>query len=148
MYSLNKLHRSLGPIWPFFGWTSADSIQDTFEVTTRYGTAPHSYDDLKKHFKARNPIFNIPRNIKDVATDTVISDTPAVDDGFTMAQFFAGRDTLVCDAYGTKTEKQFINTLADNVRTRGAMDTLISDGGSFEVSKKVTDFLTQVSSDC
>ena len=70
-----------------------------------------------------------------------MSDTPAVDGGSTMAQFFVGRDTLVCDAYGIKTLKQFINTLAENVRRRGSMDTLISDGGSYVVSKKVNDFL-------
>ena len=58
-----------------------------------------------------------------------------------MAQFLVGKDTLVSNAYGIKTQKQFINTLADKVHQRGAMDTLISDGGSYEVSKKVTDFL-------
>ena len=57
------------------------------------------------------------------------SDTPAVDDGSTKALFFCGHDTLVCDAYGIKSTKQFINTLSDNIRKRGAMDTLISDGG-------------------
>ena len=67
--------------------------------------------------------------------------TPGVDDGSTMAQLFIGRDTLVCDPYDVKTQNSFINTLGDNDRTRGAMDTLISDGGSYEVSKKVTDFL-------
>ena len=58
-----------------------------------------------------------------------------------MAQFFCGRDTLVCDAYGIKSTKQFINTLSDNIRKRGAMDTLISDGGKYEISKRVTDLL-------
>ena len=55
--------------------------------------------------------------------------------------FFCGRDTLVCDAYGIKSTKQFINTLSDNIRKRGAMDTLISDGGKYEISKRVTDLL-------
>ena len=50
-------------------------------------------------------------------------------------------DTLVCDAYGIKSTKQFINTLSDNIRKRGAMDTLISDGGKYEISKRVTDLL-------
>ena len=36
------------------------------------------------------------------------------------AQFFCGRDTLVCDAYGIKSTKQFINTLSDNIRKRGS----------------------------
>ena len=58
-----------------------------------------------------------------------------------MAQFFCGQDTLVYDAYGIKSTKQFINTLADMIRNRGAMHTLISDGGSYEICKKVTDLL-------
>ena len=138
-----NLHQSSPqePDWnvlrPFFAWTSPSSIKDTFNVTTRHGTAPHTQDYIKKHFKSRNPVFNIPRRSEAVATDTIFSDTPAVDDGSTMAQFFCGRDTLVCDAYGIKSTKQFINTLSDNIRKRGAMDTLISDGGN----KRVTDLL-------
>ena len=145
-YTAN-LHQSSSqePDWnalrPFFAWTSPSSIQDTFNVTTRHGIAPHTQDYIKKHFKSRNPAFNIPRRSEAVATDTIFSDTPAVDDGSTMAQFFCGRDTLVCDAYGIKSTKQFINTLSDNIRKRGAMDTLISDGGKYEISKRVTDLL-------
>ena len=142
-----NLHQSSPqvPDWnalrPFFAWTSPSSIEDTFNVTTRHGTAPHTQDYIKKHFKSRNPVFNIPRLSEAVATDTIFSDTPAVDDGSTMAQFFCGHDTLVCDAYGIKSTKQFINTLSDNIRKRGAMDTLISDGGKYEISKRVTDLL-------
>ena len=58
-----------------------------------------------------------------------------------MAQFFVGQDTLVCDAYGIKTQKQFIDALYDNIRFRGAMTTLITDGGRYEISKKVADLL-------
>ena len=105
---------------PFFAWTSPSSIKDTFNVTTRHGTAPHTKDYIKKHFKSRNPVFNIPRRSEAVATDTIFSDTPAVDDGSTMAQFFCGRETLVCDAYGIKSTKQFINTFPDNIRKRGS----------------------------
>ena len=35
----------------------------------------------------------------------------------------------------------FINTLSDNIRKQGAMDTLISDGDKYEISKQVTDLL-------
>ena len=142
-----NLHQSSPqePDWnalrPFFAWTSPSSIKDTFNVTTRDGTAPHTQDYIRKHFKFRIPVFNIPRSSEAVSTDTIFSDTPAVDDGSTMAQFFCGRDTLVCDAYGIKSTKQFINTLSDNIRKRAAMDTLISDGGKYEISKRVTDLL-------
>ena len=61
-----------------------------------------------------------------------------------MTQFFCGHDTLVCDAYGIKSTEQFINTLSDNIRKRRAMDTLISDGGKYEISKRVTDLLRSI----
>ena len=76
-----------------------------------------------------------------IATATTFSDTPAINDGSTMAHFFVGRETLVCNAYGIKSQKQFINTLYDNIRFRGAMTTLITDGGRYEISKKVADLL-------
>ena len=125
----------------FLAWTSPSSIKDTFNVTTRHGTAPHTQDYIKNHFKSRNPVFSIPRCSEAVATDTIFSDTAAVDDGSTMAQFFCGHDTLVCDAYGIKSTRQFINTLSDNIRKWGAMDTLIIDGGKYDISKGVIDLL-------
>ena len=142
-----NLHQSSPqePDWnalrPFFAWTSPSSIKDTSSVTTRHGTAPHTQDYIKKYFKSRNPVFNIPRRSEAVARDTIFSDTPAVDDGSTTTQFFFGRDTLVCDAYDIKSTNQFINTLSENIRKQGAMDTLISDGGKYGISKRVTDLL-------
>ena len=142
-----NLHQSSPqePDWntqrPFLAWTSPSSIKDTFNVTTRHGTAPNTQDYIKNHFKPRNPVSSIPRCSEDLATDTIFSDTPAVDDGSTMAQFFCGHDTLVCDAYGIKSTKQFINALSDNIRKWGAMDTLISDGGKYDIPKGVTDLL-------
>ena len=50
-----NLHQSSPqePDWnalgPFFAWTSPSSIKDTFNVTTRHGTAPHTQDYIKKH---------------------------------------------------------------------------------------------------
>ena len=125
----------------FLAWTSPSSIKDTFNVATRHGTSPSIQDYIKKNFKPRNPVFSIPRCSEAVATDTIFSDTAAVDDGSTMAQFFCGHDTLVCDASGIKSTRQFINTLSDNIRKWGAMDTLISDGGKYDISKGVIELL-------
>ena len=91
--------------------------------------------------KPRNPVFSIPRCSEAVATDIILSDTPAVDDGPTMSQFFCGHGIFVCDAYGIKSTIQFINTLSDNIRKWGAMDTLTSDGGKYEITKGVTNLL-------
>ena len=48
---------------------------------------------------------------------------------------------MVCDAYSMKTDKQFVNTLEDNIRTRGSMDKLVIDSAQVEVSNKVHDIL-------
>ena len=98
---------------------------------------------MKKHLKSRNPALNIPRRHEPVATDTVFSDTPAVESGVKQAQVVFGRDTLVADAYPMKSGKQFVtpNTLEDNIRRRGAMDKILSDSAKTEISNKVMDIL-------
>ena len=141
MHDSNPAEEDWKSLRPYFGWQSEQVIKNTYQVTSRFGGTIPQHDYLKKHFKSRNPVFNIPRRNEAVATDTIFSDTPAINDGSTMAQFFIGRDTLVCDAYGIKTQKQFISTLYDNIRFRGAMTTLITDGGRYEISKKVADLL-------
>jgi len=70
----------------------------------------------------------------------IYSNTPAIDDGATCAQICVGRETLVADVYGMKSDKQFIDTLEDNVHKRGAMDKLISDSAQVKISNKVKDF--------
>ena len=96
---------------------------------------------MKKHLKSRNPALNIPRRHEAVATDTVFSGTPAVDSGVKQAQLFVGRDTQVADAYPMNSGKQFVNTLEDNIRRRGAMDKLLSHSAKTEISNKVMDIL-------
>ena len=135
LHDRNSAEEDWKTLRPYFGWQSEQVIKDTYKVTSRFGGTIPQHDNLKKHFKSRNPVFNIPRQNEPVATDTIFSDKPAINDGSTMAQFFVGRDTLVCDAYGIKSQKQFINTLYDNIRFRGAMTTLITDGGRYEISK-------------
>ena len=89
---------------------------------------------MKKHLKSRNPALNIPRSHEAVATDTVFSETHAVDSGVKEAQMFVGRDTLVAGAYPMKSGKQFVNTLEDNTRRQGAVDKLLSDSAKTEIS--------------
>jgi hypothetical protein len=58
-----------------------------------------------------------------------------------MAQIFVGRKSLVIDVFGMKTEKEFVNTLENVIRRRGAMDKLISDSAITELSARVMDIL-------
>jgi hypothetical protein len=47
--------------------------------------------------------------------------------------------SLVIDIFGMSTEKQFVNTLEDVIRSRGAMDKLITDSARVEISKQIVD---------
>ena len=126
---------------PYFGWVNVDPVQKTMEQSTQWGVSLPNTFPMKRHLKSRNPALNVPRRHEAVATDTVFSDTPAVDSGVKQAQVFVGRDTLVADAYPMKSGKQFVNTLEDNIRRRGAMDKLLSDSAKTEISNKVMDIL-------
>ena len=125
---------------PFFGWLSADCIQKTFAQTTQYARLPTG-TLLKRAYKSANPAMNVLRRNEAVACDIVYADVPAVDDGSTAAVIFAGIDTQVTDIYGIKTDKQFVNTLEDNIRDRGAPHKLISDSAQVEISNKVQGIL-------
>ena len=111
----------------YFGQVNVDTVQKTMEQSTQWGLSIPNIFPMKRHLKSRNPALNVSRRHEPVATDTVFSDTPAVDSGVKQAQVFFGMDTLVADAYPMKSGKQFVNTLEDNIRRRGAMDKLLSD---------------------
>ena len=111
------------------------------EQSTQWGVSLPNTFSMKKHLNSRNPALNIPRRHEAVATDTLFSATPAIDSGVKQAQVFVGRDTLVADAYPMKSGKQFVNTLEDSIRRRGAMDKLLSDSAKTEISSKVMDIL-------
>ena len=130
-----------GNFRPYFGWVNVNTVQKTMERSTQRGVSIPNTFPMKKHLKSRNPALNIPRRHEPVATDTVFSDTPAVDSGVKQAQVFVGRDALVADAYPMKCGKQFVNTLEDNIRRRGAIDKLLSDSAKTEISNKVMDIL-------
>jgi hypothetical protein len=96
---------------------------------------------LKHAYKTPFPACNVRRWNEAVATDTVYAYVPAIDCGHTRAQIFVGRDSLVTDIVGMSTDKQFVNTLEDNIRYRGAMDKLISDRAQLEISNRAKDLL-------
>ena len=104
---------------PFFAWLPANVVEKTFRLMTQYGCIPMS-DVLKKWYKSLNPALNVHQWDEDVATDMVYSDTMAVDGRETSAQFFVGTKSLLCDVYGMKSDKQFVNMLEDHIHKWGA----------------------------
>ena len=108
---------------PFFGWVISDIVKQTIDQTTQWGAALDFFP-IKRQLESRNPALNVPRRDEPVDTDTIFSDTPAVDSSVKHAQMLVGRDSLVADLYPMKSGKLFVNRLADNIRRRGAMDKL------------------------
>ena len=95
---------------PFFGCVNSDIVKQTIDQTPQWGVALDSVP-MKRHFKSRNPALNVPRRQEPVATDTIFSDTPAVDSGVKQAQVFVGRDSFMADVYPMKSGKQFVITV-------------------------------------
>ena len=58
-----------------------------------------------------------------------------------MAQVAVGKRTLVTDVYPLKSQKQYVNTVEENIRFGGAMTKLIGDYVKVEISNKVQDIL-------
>jgi hypothetical protein len=124
----------------FLGWSPLDVIKHTFAATTQYGRLSVS-TLLKQRFKSPFPAMNVRRRSEAVATDTIFSDTPATGFGVKMAQIYVGKDTLLSDVYPMKSEKDFPGTLEDNIRTRGAMDKLVSDRAKSEIGQRCVNLL-------
>jgi hypothetical protein len=96
---------------------------------------------LKKCYKSLNPALNVRPRDEPVATDTIYSDTPAINCGITSAQLFVGTKTHTADVYPIKSNKQFVNTLLDNIIQRGAPTKLISDCAQVEISEPLKQVL-------
>ena len=56
-----------------------------------------------------------------------------------------GTKSLLVDAYGIKTDGEFVNTLEDNIRKRGVMDKLVSNRAQAENSNKLLNIVTTLS---
>jgi hypothetical protein len=128
---------------PFFLNVKAEVVRQTITNTTQFAHNILAGPNMMKTYKSPFPAScNVCRRNEAVATDTIVSQVPAVDTGgIKVAQIFVGRDTLVCDVYGLRSESQFVNSLLQNIRQRGTMDKLISDRAAVEISAKVLDVL-------
>ena len=135
------MSRDYESLRPLFLHQSIDIIKRTFDANTQFTRTNIGIFQLKNTFKIPFPVCNVHRRNEAVAIDTVFSDAPAIDDGSTVSQIFEGRESLVAHVYSIATEKQFTNTLEENIRKRGAIDKLISDRAQVEISTRVQSIL-------
>ena len=124
-------------------YVPVEKVRRTIQNTTQWATniTTDGYH-LQKTIKSPYPAHNVYRRNEPVATDTMYAAVAAVTtNGHTYCQVFVGRKSLVIDVYSMGTSKEFVNTLEDVIRKRGAMDTLIADSASDESSARVKDVL-------
>jgi hypothetical protein len=148
-----KLPRSIIPstpnysaLRPNFGYLPTDRIKHTLKNTTQWykteGRLP-----LRKHYKTRFPAANVSRTNETVATDPIISDTPAHDDGIAghggcqIAQLYTGCTSHHVSVHPMKSEDDMSKTLMDVIRTFGAPYILFSDNSKMQIGKEVLDIL-------
>ena len=125
---------------PFFAFLPTEVVRRTLQATTQYARVPMS-ETTKRFYKSPFPALNVARRNEDLLTDVIYSDTPAIDDGSTSAAIYSGKTSHVMDVYGMKTDKQFVNTLEDIIRERGAPTRLLSDHAINLRSSRVLDIL-------
>ena len=127
---------------PYFLHVPKEKIRQTFKRTTQFASNVMAGRNVLQTIKSPYPANNVWRRNEPVASDTIFADVPAVDTGGQKAaQLYIGRVSLVSDAYGMSSTEQFVNTLEDVIRKRGAMDKLITDSARVEISKRVADIL-------
>ena len=115
---------------PLFGWIPIYRIKDTIKHTTQWYQAEGQLP-MCRHFKSRFPGANIPQREETVATDTIFSDTPALDDGIpghggcTMLQFFCGCTSEFLAGFPMSSETQIYKTVQDFIQYYGAPRNLL-----------------------
>ena len=124
----------------FFAFLPTEVVKRTLENTTQLARVP-MHDVMRRFYRSPYPALNVARRNEDLLTDIVYSDTPAIDDGSTSAAVYSGRQSHVLDIFGMKTDKQFVNTLEDVIRDRGAPTRLLSDHAITIHSTRVLDIL-------
>ena len=127
----------------YFPGADLESIKRTFDATTQLGTrGAVTGFNLRNRLTSPNPVLTTPRRHEDVATDTLYSRTPAIDNGSTAAQFFIGRKSHFRSVTPLgSTDKHFSQALMDEIRKYGAMDRLISDNAKAQISERVREIL-------
>ena len=125
---------------PQFCWLPVDLIKRSFKATTQFAKLPASAY-LWKRYKSPHPACNVYQWNEDIASDTVFSDTPAIDNSAKSAQIFFGTKTMVTNVEDLKSQSGFPSAFQDNVRKRGAPNRLLVDSAKVECSEAVLTYL-------
>jgi len=79
-HNIQKAPPDFDALKPYFGYLPTDIIAKTYGTTTQFAKTSLS-TVLKCNFKSPFPALNVHRRNEPVATDTVYSNTAAIDNG-------------------------------------------------------------------
>ena len=99
------------------GWKPMDVCEKTLKATTQYARNTLCLP-LQDHYKARFPALNVQRLNETFATDTFFSSCKALG-GYTCAQIYIGKTSILTEVFGMKSESQMRETLQDFIRKLG-----------------------------
>ena len=119
-----------------------EKVKETFRKTTQFASNVMAGEKIRQTLKAPYPATNIPRRNEGLASDSVKAAVAAIgSNGCRYCQLFVGTKSLVADVYLMKSTSQFVATLQDVIRERGAPNILITDSANDERSKVVLEIL-------
>ena len=99
-----------------------------------------SNENLFTHYISPHPGANVPRIYDDCLTDTICSDTPAIDGGETLSQCFFGNKSKFNQGEKIKATKYYLKALQDCIRKWGAPDRVLCDHAQYQSSNRVLDY--------
>jgi hypothetical protein len=131
---------------PNFLHVPAERIRQTLRNTTQFFRASTNLP-FRKHFRSRFPGANVFRKNEDVAHDTLIVDTPALDDGIighggcTEAELYTGIQSDLTAAFPIRSKSSIPQTMEDFIRTYFCPRRFRSDYNKPSLGKKALQVL-------
>jgi hypothetical protein len=131
---------------PFLGWVSPERVKHTIENTTQWYRTENRYP-MRRHYKSRFPGAHTRRVTGTVSHDTLISDTPAADDGVAghagceLMEIFTHDETSFVDGFPLSSYTDIPDATQDFIRKHGAPDVLMSDNHKANISQELVKVL-------
>ena len=118
-------------------------VRHTFDATEqnyRITVEPHT-SGLRNTYRSHCPAINVFRRRELVSSDTIFFDLE-VQGGYSCCQIYIGRSSFYISAHPMRdSDGEFVNTLEDEIRFRGAMDCFGRDGAEAMKSNRLLTLL-------
>ena len=95
----------------YFLHTLTSVIEKTFEATTQFVCSGWITGHISDTYTPLFPALKYRHHNEPVATDTIYTGIPAVDNGSTCAQLYVGKTSKISNVFGIRNDGEFVDTL-------------------------------------